>query len=400
MTRRAVVGPVFAWLVLATGWLLVSAASAQDEAIPLSGEVAGSTKQLKALRSEIKAVRDNMADLDTRRQDADRSLGQVTREMGLVKELLAGLDQREVILALQRDSLEVRLAAQSETYDLRKRALAERLRSLYMQGPQRDIEQILTSESFSTLVARLKFSAILARIDGTLVDRTRRQGQRIEAEQGQLQAALAGIWEAREEARGERERLEILEAERLGLRRELADQRDRTAGELARLERQEKQLTDLLARLEEKRRETAETGATPSQRGLGFTERRGDLPWPASGSVVREFGRNVHPRFGTVTMHNGLSIATVAGAPVYAVSPARVEFSDHLPGFGRCVILDHGAGHYTLYANLARIFVSRGSTVDGGQILAEMGDDQPQLYFEIREGREAQDPRTWLRPPR
>ncbi len=341
-----------------------------------------------------------MADLDTRRQDADRSLGQVTREMGLVKELLAGLDQREVILALQRDSLEVRLAAQSETYDLRKRALAERLRSLYMQGPQRDIEQILTSESFSTLVARLKFSAILARIDGTLVDRTRRQGQRIEAEQGQLQAALAGIWEAREEARGERERLEILEAERLGLRRELADQRDRTAGELARLERQEKQLTDLLARLEEKRRETAETGATPSQRGLGFTERRGDLPWPASGSVVREFGRNVHPRFGTVTMHNGLSIATVAGAPVYAVSPARVEFSDHLPGFGRCVILDHGAGHYTLYANLARIFVSRGSTVDGGQILAEMGDDQPQLYFEIREGREAQDPRTWLRPPR
>ncbi len=53
MTRRAVVGPVFAWLVLATGWLLVSAASAQDEAIPLSGEVAGSTKQLKALRIQL-----------------------------------------------------------------------------------------------------------------------------------------------------------------------------------------------------------------------------------------------------------------------------------------------------------------------------------------------------------
>ena len=395
MRRRGAIGALLVWR--ARG---LAAAIAQEAPIPLSDEVAGSTEQLQSLRREIKAVREEMADLDSRRQDADRSLGQVTREMGLVKELLAGLDQREVILALQRDSLEVRLVAQNETYDLRKQALAERLRALSMQGPQRDIEQILTSESFSTLVARFKFGAMLARVDGNLMDRTRRQGARIEAEQGQLQAALAGIWEAREEARGERERLELLEAERLGLRRELAAEQDRTAGELARLERQEQQLADLLARLEARREKEVAAGATPRSSGPGFLDRRGSLPWPASGSVVREFGRNVHPRFGTVTMHNGLSIATVAGAPVYAVSPARVEFADHLPGFGRCVILDHGAGHYTLYANLARIFVSRGTSVDDGQILAEMGDDQPRLYFEIREGREAQDPRTWLRPPR
>jgi len=100
-------------------------------------------------------------------------------------------------------------------------------------------------------------------------------------------------------------------------------------------------------------------------------------------------------------MHNGLSIAVTAGAPVQAVAAGRVEFADHLPGFGRCVILDHGSGHYTLYGNLARIFTSRGSQVDAGQILAEMGEDavesRPELYFEVREGRDARDPRDWLR---
>jgi septal ring factor EnvC (AmiA/AmiB activator) len=391
-----------AWLVL--GWSLGLAADGQtqDQAMPLAEEVAGSSRELDQLRSSITEVREELAELETRRHDASEAAGRIAREIGLVKELLLGLDEREAILTRQRDSLQVRLQLQRETYDQRRRKLAVRLRALYMEGPQRDLEQILSSGSFSGLVARLKFNAILARADGNLVAQTRAQARQMEAEQRQRQASLAGIWEAREEARAERDRLELLEAERRGLLRELEVQQDRTAGELARLRRQEKQLSDLLARLEQRRREGGATGETEATSGVPFGDRRGDLPWPAAGVVVREFGRSVHPRFGTVTRHNGLSIQTTAGAPVYAVAPGKVEFADHLPGFGRCVILDHGAGHYTLYANLERFFVSRGGAVSGGQILAELGDEgengRPELYFEVREGRDAQDPRSWLRP--
>lgn len=397
MTSRLIAGVVAAAL-----WLAPAGASGQaDTAAP---PAAASRDELQAIRAEIAAVRGQLAELDGRRADADRSLAQVNREMALVKQLLAGLDQREVALTRQRDSLQVNLAAQRETYDLRRQALAARLRALYKQGSQRDLELILTSGSVSALVARLKFAAILARIDGNLVDETRRQGRRIEAEQLQLQTALVGIWEAREEAREERERLELLEAERLGLLREVSREQDRTQAELDRLRRQEQQLTEMLARFEARREEETRTGRAPAQPSVAFADRKGDLPWPTTGTVVREYGRSVHPRFKTVTMHNGLSIAAAAGAPVCAVAPGRVEFADHLPGFGRCVILDHGAGHYSLYANLANIFVSRESQVAGGQILAELGEagesGEPELYFEIREGREARDPRTWLRRPR
>jgi len=397
--RRAARGgaaAVLAWL------LLGGLAAAQD--LPLQRELAGSNAQLQALRGQIGAVRDSLTALDARRRDAEAQLTQVTREIGLVKELLAGLDQRERMLVAQRDSLQRDLVAQQATYELRKRALAERLRATYMQGPQYDLEQILTSESFSALVARLKFSAVLARLDGDLVEDTRRQAARIEAEQALLRSSLAQIWEAREEARHERERLELLEAERRGLGRELAEQADRTRGELQRLQRQAKQLADLIDRLEDERVQEVAPRATDPARGVPFVERAGDLPWPVTGTVVREFGRNVHPRFGTVTMHNGLSIASTEGAPIYAVAPGKVAFADHLPGFGRCVIVDHGDGHYTLYANLSRIFATRGGEVSAGQILAELGpgepDGRPELYFEIREGRDARDPRAWLRPLR
>ena len=95
------------------------------------------------------------------------------------------------------------------------------------------------------------------------------------------------------------------------------------------------------------------------------------------------------------------SPAAPAGSPVAAVSVGKVEFADELPGFGECVILDHGSGYYTLYAHLDRVFVDRGEEIARGQVVAEVGapapGERPQLYFEVRHGRTPLDPADWLR---
>ena len=118
--------------------------------------------------------------------------------------------------------------------------------------------------------------------------------------------------------------------------------------------------------------------------------------------MIRSFGRSVHPRFKTVTLNNGLNVAASLGAPVAAVADGTVEFSDDLPGFGQCVILDHGQGYYTLYAYLDGVFVDPGGEVARGQVIAEVGrpssGEQPQLYFEVRHGRTPLDPADWLLP--
>ncbi len=403
--RRAL---ILASLLLAVGWALAQTSSgdlATDELIPLGNEVKASAEDLDALRAQIKTTRSELDSITTREADAEKALTQVAREEQLLQELVGGLDQREQLLAAQRDSLQVRVAQHTENYEQRKAVLAQRLRALAMRGPQQDLDLILTSQSFSTLVARLRFTAMVARLDGTLVDRTRQQRETIAAEQRELQVALVGIWESREEATGQRERLTVLQAERRGLVRELKKQKRQTARALQDLQRREKKLLDVLAQLEERRKATPPTpsgggdaGAVTAGRLAG---RQGDLDWPVSGEIVQKFGRHVHPQFKTVTVSNGIGIAAGEGSPVYAVAPGTVEFAERLPGFGLCVILDHGAGQYTLYANLARVFVSKGRDVSQGQVLAELGSgtggDKPQLYFEIRQGRDPLDPMTWLK---
>jgi murein hydrolase activator len=371
----------------------------------LAGEVDDSARELEALREQIRATRSELDDLSGREADASAALAQSEREARLLRQLLPGLDERERLLAARRDSLQAHLDENRSAYDLRRQTLSKRLRALAMGGSQQDLEVILTSQSFAALVTRLRFGTMIARLDAGLMRETRRQGAEIATAQTELQVALTGIWEAREEASRERQRLELIEATQRGLVRNLQKDKKQTATLLESLTAREQRLQDVLSRLEERRKTSppptpgGSAGASADGRLAG---RRGSLGWPVSGEVVQGFGKQVHPQFKTVTLSNGVSIAAAAGAPVYAVAAGTVEFAENLPGFGLCVILDHGGGQYTLYANLAHVFVSAGREVSQGQVLAELGQgksgERPQLYFEIRNGRDPQDPMLWLSP--
>ena len=210
--------------------------------------------------------------------------------------------------------------------------------------------------------------------------------------------ALAEIALSREEAGQEGSRLEMLEAEQIEALRALESQKKGIKNRLLELSLNEQRLTYILDDLEQQRVEQdAKELATAST----LTAMAGQLEWPVTGSVLRGFGRSVHPRFKTVTLNNGLNIAAVLGAPVAAVAEGEVEFADELPGFGQCVILDHGEGYYTLYAYLDHVFVASGAQIARGQVIAEVGrpvgGEQPQLYFEVRHGRTPLDPADWLR---
>lgn len=362
-------------------------------------EVEESSRQLAALRERIQAHRVRAAALADRERDAAARLRNIEEEVGLVRTLLGNLDARERILQQRSDTLSAELARHQTEFGRRRDDLARRLRALYVRGPRSDLEAVLTANSYTALVARLKYATLMSRLDRRLLDRTREQSTAVLAQEGELRAALAGIWEAREEARRERSRLEEIEAERQEGLRGVRQERRQVESSLAEFEANARRLTDVLSALENRRLGGAEP--TPPAGLPTFGEASGRLQWPIDGPVLRPFGRSVHPEFKTVTVHNGIAIGAPLGAPVRTVAAGEVVFVDRLPGYGQCVIVDHGDGFYSLYAHAARVFVARGDRVASGQVVAEVGEPEgggkPQLYFEIRRGRTPVDPLPWLR---
>ncbi len=365
-------------------------------------ELDESARELKDLRGRIQSHRERVAALADRERDAAARVLDIETESGLVRQLLRNLDARERILQQRSDTLRAELVRHQGAFDSRRVEAARRLRALYVRGPRSDLEAALTARSYTALVARLKYATLMARLDRRLLDDTRARGEAVRAQEAELQEAMAGIWAAREEAQREKLRLADIEAERRLALRGVRQEKQRVESTLAELEANARQLTDLLARLERSRLGGAPAPAPAPPAAAGpFGGLAGRLDWPVAGPVLRPFGQSVHPEFKTVTVHNGLAIAAAAGAPVAAVAEGTVAFVDRLPGYGQCVILDHGEGYYTLYAHASRVHVQRGQRVAAGQVVADVGEPEgggrPQLYFEIRRGRTPLDPQGWLR---
>jgi septal ring factor EnvC (AmiA/AmiB activator) len=115
---------------------------------------------------------------------------------------------------------------------------------------------------------------------------------------------------------------------------------------------------------------------------------------------VQEFGRVVDSEFLTQTLRNGVAFDAPRGTPVRSVAAAHVRYADWFRGYGRLVILDHGGQYFTVSGHLDEIAVSVGDPVDPGAVIGTVGDTGslagPRLYFEVRRGGKALDPREWL----
>lgn len=100
--------------------------------------------------------------------------------------------------------------------------------------------------------------------------------------------------------------------------------------------------------------------------------------------------------------HPGLDLRAASGTPVRASGPGRVALADDLYFSGRTVILDHGAGLFTVYAHLSELSVREGDEVARGQLIGLSGATGrvtgPHLHWGARVGELPFDPSALLDP--
>jgi len=130
--------------------------------------------------------------------------------------------------------------------------------------------------------------------------------------------------------------------------------------------------------------------------------RRGELPWPVGGALVRRFGVERDPQFGTRTIQQGVEIDAFPEVEVHAVHAGRVVFADQFVGYGMLVIIDHGHREHTLYGRLGELRVAPGAVVQEGSLLGLLPNTRVTgsgLHFEVRVQGKPEDPEDWLKKP-
>ena len=117
----------------------------------------------------------------------------------------------------------------------------------------------------------------------------------------------------------------------------------------------------------------------------------GRFLWPLKGRILRAFGP-----LPSGARNDGINIAAKMGSPIVAAAGGVVAYAGALPGFGQLVLLRHGQGWLTAYGHADTLLVTRGQAVSQGQAIARAGAtgsaSEPQLHFEIRNGRKPLNP--------
>jgi murein DD-endopeptidase MepM/ murein hydrolase activator NlpD len=106
--------------------------------------------------------------------------------------------------------------------------------------------------------------------------------------------------------------------------------------------------------------------------------------------VVLAYGWQTNPKTGEVFFHSGMDLLAAVGTPVQAISGGVVAFAAEQGTYGKLVVINHGDGLQSRYAQLEAIKVTPGQQVKQGEVLGTVGTSgqptslQPHLHFEVR----------------
>ena len=382
--------PTKLWRIMSTRFFAPIAAIllvAASSGLPAADEEA----ELEALRGRMTDMRRALESDQGKRSAAETELRKVETDIGERNAALRRLRDQQSETARRIGELERERVVVEARIGVERDSLAAQVRAAYVTGRNERLKLLLNQQDPAHLGRMVVYydyfnrmrrdtiasvAADLARLNAVATEQETEAMRQRQLEQRQSQEL-----DKLEQARARR--AEVLVA---------VDASIRAKGDaIAEMETQAATLEKLVEELREVLRDF------PVEADAPFADVKGQLAWPLRGRLLRDFGQ---PRAQGRLKWDGVLVGAAPGTQVKAVYHGRVAYADWLTGLGLLVILEHGDGYLTLYGHNESVFKSVGEWVAPGETIAEVGDSggqaQPALYFEIRRGRQPQNPHRWF----
>lgn len=381
--RRVISLGAAAWLIL--GWMVcqaadqgISRAEAESRLTRLRSEIGSLQKELEKTRSalsgEQKALR--AADLDIQ-----------TSAMELRKLASARLVHERELADLQTERQNY-----LESLDKRRELLAEQIMAAYRLGRESRLKLVLNQDSPALLSRTLAYYDYFSRSQATQISELKEVLHTLDTMQAKINVELSALDELQESQQAVLDQMTEQRNQRQSVIELLSSRIDTDESRLAELQRDRQDLEALLERL------SNVLADIPADLGRqnGLLEKKGKIPVPVKGRVKHAYGQA-----RAAGLHwQGWLIDAEVGNEVRSIADGRIAYSDWLRGYGLLMIIDHGDGFMSLYANNESLLREVGDWVETGSNISTVGSS-PQngngLYFEIRKDGKAMDPAIWIK---
>lgn len=363
-------------VVLTAGFVVLPAhgADTKDKEAATQKKLAEVKQRIEKLAREQRRASGQRDSIQAKLARQSDKLSAAAGAMRESEKALADNQHELEALEKKRDSLDDHLKSQ-------RGALADLLRAAYKIRPDSDLRLLLGDADMARLARALAYSRYfqhdrLRRIHDLLdqLDQLQQVRKDIENQHRKLAAAHASRKQHMQQLDAARTEQQKLLA---GVKARLGDQNR----QMQQLESNRKSLSGLLEKLRDVLSDIPDQ--LPSD--TPFAKLRGKLPWPVKGKSSRS--------------NEGLHITVARGTRIHAVAHGRVIYADWLRGYGLLVIIDHGQGWMSLYGDNESVLHHTGDWVDAGAAIATSGasaGDDAGVYFGLRHHGKSVNPLPWL----
>ena len=279
-----------------------------------------------------------------------------------------------------------------DSLEKRRDTLAAQIMAAYRLGRESRLKLVLNQDSPALLSRTLAYYDYFSRSQADQIQELKEVLQTLDRMQATIDVELTALDEVQKSKQAVQDEIKGQRNQRQALIEDLSRLIDTNEKRLAELQRDRQDLEALLEKLSDALADIpADLG---QQRDLA--DLRGKMPLPVKGQVKYAFGQ---PRTEGLRWQGWL-IGAEKGSEVESIAYGRVAYSDWLRGYGLLMIIDHGDGFMSLYANNESLLREVGDWVEPGSFISTVGTSTLNgdgLYFEIRQNGKAVDPAIWLK---
>ena len=329
--------------------------------------------QIKQLKQNLSQTHDKQTQLKEALLKTEQDIKRNVVKLSAIQTQLAG-KQKEIA------NIELNIAKLKETFHTLQAQLSKHLQARYKQSENQPLAWLFINAKQHSSDKLLTYYQFLIRANQKTIDQLKITEATLTAQQQHLQEEMAALNQIQTQWQAEQLKLALLKKQHTTLLSKLNNH----------IETQEKNLTTAQIN----RNHLSQILRTLNQQSViqtrhPMTRMKSKLPLPivTSADHIRK-------------LNQGIILYSTEGSPVHAVFPGKVVFAEWLNGYGLLMIIDHGWGLMTLYANNLALMRQKGDTVTQGQQIATVGhsgtEKESGLYFEVRKRGKAIPPLEWL----
>lgn len=360
----------------------------QSEQSDLEKEAA--KQELLQLKSKITLLQSSLSKKRKQQSSALKKLRSSEKKIATATKIL-----RSTIRQLSKKEKELnKLHQKQKTLEVdkqvQKKALAEQLRSAYMNGKQEYLKLLLNQQDPDELGRMLVYYDYMNKARSKQVKQLQTTLSELKNVDLAIQKEIQKLEILRSSKENETKQLRKLKQRRKKLVDELSKEIATKSDELTELEINAQELQQLIDSV----RETIEQ-MDFTQPLEGLKKVKGRLSWPFGGKQIKQYGS-----LNQGQRSSGILIAGKEGKDINSIHHGRVVYSDWLRGFGLLMIIDHGKGYMSLYGYNQALYKDVGDWVEANEAIATLGQSggqkQPALYFELRHQGKPVNPKRWF----